>query len=202
MFQWKAMADRGISDGFRGEIFATLWTMLSRATIRRSVPFPALLALLCLLVLPAHRDAGAAISPVDRVVVYKGQRIMQLLKGEEVVRSYQVALGRNPSGHKQTAGDHRTPEGTYLIDRHNKGSRFYKSLHISYPNSRDVSAARERGRSPGGDIMIHGLPRGFEDLADLHYLRDWTKGCIAVNNAEMDEIFRLVNDGTPIEIKP
>jgi len=175
---------------------------MSISTIRRSILFTLLLTALSIMLAPARHDAVAAFSPVDRVVVYKTQKIMQLLKGEEVIRTYQVALGRNPSGHKQVAGDFRTPEGTYLIDRHNKLSRFYRSLHISYPNSRDISAAKERGRSPGGDIMIHGLPKGFEDLADLHFMRNWTKGCIAVNNAEIDEIFRLVKDGTPIDIKP
>ncbi|TWJ16552.1 L,D-transpeptidase-like protein [Geobacter argillaceus] len=148
------------------------------------------------------RHAAAAIPPVERVVVYKSQKLMQLLSGNEVIRSFQVALGRNPLGHKQKAGDCRTPEGTYVIDRHNKDSRFYKSLHISYPNSQDLSAAKNNGHSPGSDIMIHGLPKGFEDLSDFHFRRNWTKGCIAVNNAEMDEIWQLVADGTPITINP
>jgi murein L,D-transpeptidase YafK len=119
-----------------------------------------------------------------------------------VIRSYKVALGRNPLGHKQKAGDCRTPEGNYTIDRHKKDSKFYKSLHISYPNSNDLAAAKKRGHSPGSDIMIHGLPKGFEDLADLHFGRNWTKGCIAVNNTEMDELWQLVANGTPIEIRP
>ena len=148
------------------------------------------------------RPAAAAIPPVELVVVYKSRQVMQLLKGNEVVRSYQVALGRNPLGHKQKAGDCRTPEGAYCIDRHKKDSRFYKALHITYPNRQDLAAARNHNCSPGGDIMIHGLPKGFEDLADIHFRRNWTKGCIAVNNAEMDEIWRLVADGTPIVIKP
>ncbi len=144
----------------------------------------------------------AHVTPVDRVVVYKSRHIMQLLRGEDVVRSYHVALGRNTHGRKVRAGDCRTPEGKYVIDRHNGSSRFYKSLHISYPNSSDRIAATEKGYSPGGDIMIHGLPKGFEDLADTHFRMDWTKGCIAVNNAQMDEIWRLVPDGTPIVIRP
>jgi murein L,D-transpeptidase YafK len=127
---------------------------------------------------------------------------MQLLAGSEVARSYKVAIGRNPFGHKQKAGDCRTPEGTYIIDRHKKDSRFHKSLHISYPNKLDLAAAKKDGHSPGSDIMIHGLPKGFEDLGDVHFKRNWTKGCIAVNNKEMDEIWRLVPDGTPIDIKP
>nr|WP_281416939.1 L,D-transpeptidase family protein [Geoanaerobacter pelophilus] len=146
--------------------------------------------------------ANAALPPVERVIVYKSQKIMQLITGNEVVRSYKVALGRSSLGHKQKAGDCRTPEGAYTIDSHNKDSRFYKSLHISYPNRHDLASAKKSGRSPGGDIMIHGLPKGFEDLGDLHTQRNWTKGCIAVNNTEIDEIWQLVADGTPIEIRP
>lgn len=146
--------------------------------------------------------AMGALPPVELIVVYKSQQIMQLLSGNEVVRSYKVALGRNPLGRKQKAGDCRTPEGCYVIDRHKKDSGYYKSLHISYPNGRDLAAAKIRGVSPGGDIMIHGLPKGFEDLADVHFMRNWTKGCIAVNNDEIDEIWGLVADGTPIVIKP
>jgi len=152
-------------------------------------------------VVDAHH-ATAGLPPVERVVVYKSRHIMQLLSGNEVVRSYKVALGRNPLGTKQRAGDCRTPEGSYVIDWHKKNSKFYKSLHISYPNNQDLATSKNRGSSPGGDIMIHGLPKGFEELADDHYLRNWTKGCIAVNNTEMDEIWKLVADETPILIKP
>ena len=148
------------------------------------------------------RHAGAAAPPIERVVIYKSQQTMQLLSGNDVIRSYQVAIGRNPLGHKQKAGDCRTPEGAYIIDSHKKDSRFHKSLHISYPNKSDLTAAKKNGNSPGSDIMIHGLPKGFEDLGDIHFKRNWTKGCIAVNNQEMDEIWKLVPDGTPIVIKP
>jgi len=147
-------------------------------------------------------SSDAAISPVERVVVYKSRHTMQLLRGNEVIRSYRVALGRNPLGRKCMEGDYRTPEGTYIIDRRNKESRFHKSLHISYPNDRDLVRARTHRVSPGGKIMIHGLPKGFEDLGDFHFRRNWTKGCIAVNNTEIDEIWRLVADGTPITINP
>jgi len=146
--------------------------------------------------------AAATISPVERIIVYKSKNIMQLLKGDEVVRSYQVALGRNADGPKQQAGDCRTPEGAYTIDSRKVHSKFHKALHISYPNRRDLAVARNHGHAPGGYIMIHGLPKGFEDLSDIHFKRNWTKGCIAVNNAEMDEIWRLVANGTPITIKP
>ena len=146
--------------------------------------------------------AAAAPPPVDLVVVYKSRKVMQLLTGDQVTRSYQIALGRNPLGHKQQAGDCRTPEGCYLVDSHRGASRFHKALHLSYPNSRDLATAKKRGVSPGGEIMIHGLPKGYEDLAEVHSRRNWTKGCIAVSNDEIDEIWRLVADGTRIIIKP
>ena len=165
--------------------------------------FSAFLVGLILYIVDAQtHHASAGLPPVELVVVYKSRQTMELLAGNEVVRSYQVALGRNPLGRKERAGDFRTPEGSYIIDWHKENSRFYKSLHISYPNSRDRAEAKNQGRSPGGNIMIHGLPKGFEDLADVHYMRNWTKGCIAVNNAEMEEIWQLVADGTPIIIKP
>lgn len=145
----------------------------------------------------------AAVAPrVDCILIYKARNVMQLLKNGEVVRSYRIAIGKNSTGSKKKAGDCRTPEGRYTIDRHNKQSAFYKSLHVSYPSANDVAAARQEGHSAGGNIMIHGLPKGYEDLGGVHYRRNWTKGCIAINNREMDEVWDLVPDGTPIEIKP
>jgi len=132
---------------------------------------------------------------VDRVVVNKGRREMLLLSGESVVRSYRVALGRDPVGHKEREGDGRTPEGRYTIDRRNPKSRYHLALHISYPNTADNERASALGIAPGGDIMIHGLKAGA-----AHPGSDWTQGCIAVTDAEMDEIWDLVPDGTPIEI--
>jgi len=125
-----------------------------------------------------------------------------LLKDGKIIKSYKIALGRQPVGRKSCQGDMKTPEGMYVLDRRNERSRFYKSLHISYPNLADVAASRKRGVNTGGDIMIHGLPQGFEDLGDIHTARNWTKGCIAVTNAEIDEILSLVPNGTPIEISP
>lgn len=139
---------------------------------------------------------------VDRVVVYKSQRKMVLLAGGREVKSYLVALGGAPVGAKRQQGDHRTPEGQYTLDFRNPQSRYYKSLHISYPNSQDAMAARKRGVSPGGDVMLHGLPKGYGWMGSKHRLQDWTDGCIAVTNQEMDEIWKLVRVGTPIEIKP
>lgn len=132
---------------------------------------------------------------VDRVVVNKSRREMLLLSGESVVRSYRVALGREPVGHKEKEGDGRTPEGRYIIDRRNPNSRYHLSLHISYPNAADAERARAAGVDPGGDIMIHGVKAGVD-----HPNSDWTRGCIAVSDSEMDEIWRLVADGTPVEI--
>jgi murein L,D-transpeptidase YafK len=160
------------------------------------------LALTLVLTGAPESRASAATSPVELVLVYKSAKVMELLTGNQVVRSYRVALGRNPLGHKQKAGDCRTPEGCYIIDSRKSDSKFYRSLHVSYPNSQDLATAKKRGFSPGRDIMIHGLPKGYEDLADFHFRMNWTKGCIAVNNAEMDEIWRLIPNGTRIIIKP
>lgn len=127
---------------------------------------------------------------------------MQLLRNGEVIRSYRISLGSNPQGHKQREGDGRTPEGSYRIDWRNPRSKFHKSLHISYPNAQDRRAARSLGVPPGGAIMIHGLPNGWGWAAPFLAPWNWTDGCIAVSDAEMDEIWNAVRDGTPIEIQP
>ena len=134
---------------------------------------------------------------VTRVVVHKGRREMLLLAGESVVRRYCIALGREPVGHKEREGDGRTPEGRYVIDRRNPKSAYHLSLHISYPSEQDRERARAAAVDPGGDIMIHGLPNGGGVREG-----DWTQGCIAVTNAEIEEIWDLVADGTPVEIGP
>lgn len=134
---------------------------------------------------------------VDRIVVRKSRREMLLLSGDSIVRCYRVALGRDPIGPKRQEGDGRTPEGRYLIDRRNPKSNYHLSLHISYPNDADTEHARAAGLDPGGDIMIHGLKPGV-----AHPDSDWTQGCIAVSDSEIDEIWDLVEDGTPIEIHP
>ena len=139
---------------------------------------------------------------VDRVVVYKRERKLVLLSQGKELRSYKVALGSEPVGPKTRHGDHRTPEGVYTLDSRNPNSHFYKALHISYPNSKDIAAAKKLGVSAGGDIMLHGLPKEYAWVGKAHILHDWTDGCIAVTNEEMDEIWKLVRVGTPIEIKP
>jgi len=138
----------------------------------------------------------------DQVIVVKTQRTLTLLLHGKVLRTYKVALGGSPVGAKDQQGDHKTPEGHYILDRRNAKSRFYKSIHVSYPNEEDKQRAARRGISPGGDIMIHGLPNGFGWLGATHRAQDWTDGCVAVTNLEMDEIWELVSDRTPIEIRP
>jgi murein L,D-transpeptidase YafK len=136
----------------------------------------------------------------DRVVVKKAERRLYLMQGKETLRSYNVALGFQPVGHKTREGDGRTPEGHYLLDRRNNRSRFYKALHISYPNSLDRWRAEHRGEPPGGMILIHGQPNGKNRSTRIE--DDWTLGCIALSNREIDEIWSLTVDGTPIEILP
>jgi murein L,D-transpeptidase YafK len=141
-------------------------------------------------------------SKVDLVIVEKSQHILTLLSHGKVQRTFKVALGRSPTGAKEKQGDHKTPEGQYILDRRNAKSRFYKSIHISYPNQQDIEKAQQRGFEAGGDIMIHGLPNGFGWLGSAHRNLDWTDGCIAVTDSEMDEIWTLVPDATAIEIRP
>lgn len=139
---------------------------------------------------------------VTRVVVDKTAREIRLYRKDEEIAHFPVALGDNPKGHKQQEGDERTPEGRYTLDYRNPNSKFHRSIHISYPNAVDRRSARSRGVSPGGDIFIHGLPNGYEWSGPVLQIIDWTDGCIAVNNQQMDEIWRLVPNGTPIDILP
>jgi len=156
--------------------------------------------LLC--ALAAGQSAAGPAMPADRVLVLKKERTLQLLQQGKVIRSYKIALGGDPIGAKARQGDHKTPEGVYLLDSRNAHSQFYKSIHISYPSPRDRAAARKNGVSPGGDVFVHGLPNGYGWVGASHRLKDWTDGCIAVTNEEIDEIWRAVADGTPIEIRP
>lgn len=148
--------------------------------------------------------APGADKPVhaDHVLVLKKQRTLQLLSHGRVLKSYKVALGADPVGPKTRQGDHKTPEGIYILDSRNVRSQFYKSIHISYPNASDRAAARARGVSPGGDVFVHGLPNGYRWVGASHRLKDWTDGCIAVTDEEIDEIWAAVGNGTPIEIRP
>jgi murein L,D-transpeptidase YafK len=141
-------------------------------------------------------------SAIDRIVVIKGQHQMMLMQQDQIVKTYRVSLGRGSVAPKTREGDHRTPEGTYIIDWRNPQSRFHRSLHVSYPNSKDRQRARDLGVAPGGDIMIHGLHHRLGWMGRFHRWVDWTDGCIAVTNSEMDQIWNAVPENTPIEIRP
>jgi tetratricopeptide (TPR) repeat protein len=138
----------------------------------------------------------------DRILIEKSTRRLMLITQGEVLKSYKIALGGNPIGPKERQGDNKTPEGTYVIDARNRDSRFHLSLHISYPNERDKKRAKELGVSPGGDIMIHGIKNGLSWVGDAHAGVDWTKGCIAVTDEEIEEIDKLTPNGTIVEIRP
>ena len=145
--------------------------------------------------------ATAAAGSVDLVVVDKSRRSLRLMRGGQTVRTYRVALGFNPEGHKSREGDGQTPEGFYRIDGYVAESAFHRALHISYPNAWDRRRASDSGYDPGGQIMIHGLPNGISAEEVGHGQVDWTNGCIAVTNREMRELVALVPVGTPILIR-
>src|SRR5262249_17769167 len=139
---------------------------------------------------------------IEKIVIVKSTRTMTLLSHDGVVRTYKVALGTEPVGAKRKHGNHKTPEGSYVIDARNPHSQFHLSLHRSYPNPADRQRARKLGISPGGDIMIHGLMPQYAWMGPRHRQHDWTDGCIAVTNAEIEEIWKLVPVGTKVEIRP
>jgi hypothetical protein len=170
-------------------------TFLSAAIKRRRAGGPAL---------PPHIRANPNTVPfvADSIVVEKSRRTMTLYNNGSPVRIYFIALGQNPLGDKTGIGDNRTPEGLYYIAGHNPASKYHLSLKVSYPNEHDIAEARARGLAAGGDIMIHGLPRGFDNVGAEHRQRDWTNGCIAVTNAEIEEIWSAIPDGAAIHIKP
>lgn len=138
---------------------------------------------------------------VDVVKVDKSKRRLYLISGDQVLREYRIALGKQPKGHKVQEGDQRTPEGVYTLDYITEDSTYYRSVHISYPNWDDVKVAKQLGVSPGGEIKIHGLRNGEQRDPKFVQSFDWTNGCIALTNTEMDEFIRLVKMGTPIHIE-
>ena len=163
--------------------------------MRRVVPLLVLLAVACAPVAP-----DAPLPRADRILVDKSDRTLTLFAGGQPIRTYRgIQLGDAPEGHKRFQGDERTPEGRYTIDARNPASAYHLSLHISYPSAADRAYARNRERSPGGAIFIHGQPNW---LPAGRLPGDWTDGCIALANAEIEELWRLVPDGTPIEIRP
>ncbi|BBB32223.1 conserved hypothetical protein [Thermotomaculum hydrothermale] len=143
-----------------------------------------------------------AITPADMVVVKKSEHRLYLMKNGKVIKSYHVVFGKNPKGHKIKEGDSKTPEGLYVLDYKNLNSKFYKSIHISYPNKQDIERARKLHVNPGGDIMIHGQKNGWEMFSFIMQRFNWTRGCIALSNKDMDEVWKSVKVGTPIKILP
>lgn len=145
--------------------------------------------------------ANSALASVDLVKVDKSESKMYLLDGEKVIKEYHVAFGAHPKGHKQQEGDERTPEGSYTLDYKKEDSAFYRAMHVSYPNDQDIASAKQRGVSPGGFIMVHGQRNWLGWLAPLTQQFNWTDGCIALANPEMDEFMELVDVGTEIQIE-
>ena len=139
---------------------------------------------------------------VDRVIVRKSQRSLVLMHGGNLVRTYHIQLGLNPTGQKERSGDFRTPEGTYRLARRNPRSDFFLSLKVSYPNAEDLRRAKAHHWDTGGSIMIHGLPNALRHEPEFYATHDWTDGCIAVSNADMVEIWMLVPDDVAIDILP
>lgn len=152
--------------------------------------------------------ANAPLSPLpgnakaDLLVVEKDQRRLLAYSQGRLLRAYPVSLGRDPIGPKVRQGDRRTPEGRYVIDSHNPASAFHRSLHVSYPSAAEAATARSGGYDPGRDIMVHGIHNGLRWIGRAHRFLDWTVGCIAVTDPEIEELYRIVPDGTPIELRP
>ena len=152
--------------------------------------------------------ANAPFSPLpagvkaDLLVVNKGERQLSAYSHGQLLRSYRVSLGGEPVATKIRQGDRKTPEGNYVIDGHNPISSFHRALHVSYPSAADTARAKAGGHDPGGEIMVHGIRNGLGWIGRAHRLIDWTTGCIAVTDGEIEELYRIVPDGTRIEIKP
>lgn len=163
------------------------------------------LAVLFVLALPGRAHAtpsNDALQPADAVLVVKSERKLYLLRGGEPFRSYKIALGLNPLGHKERAGDYRTPEGRYALDMRNPHSEFFLSIRVSYPNAQDQAKARRNREPPGGSIMIHGMPNVPKRSLTYYRTADWTDGCIALSNDDMLEVWLLTRPNIPIEIRP
>jgi murein L,D-transpeptidase YafK len=169
--------------------------------MRKCAIWLGMLAAVVMLVVPVGSKTAAP-ERADSVLILKKDHVLELLAGGKVMRSYKVALGSGGLAAKERAGDARTPEGHYTIDSRNEHSAYHKALHVSYPNDEDRRRAAKLGVSPGGSIMIHGLPNGKGWIGAAHRTIDWTLGCVAVTDDEIDEIWRLVPVGTPVEIRP
>jgi len=139
---------------------------------------------------------------IDKIEVIKHKRRLDLISNNQIIKSYKISLGRVPKGHKEYEGDKKTPEGLYVINDKNLNSGYHKNLGISYPNEQDIKHAESINKSPGGLIKIHGIKNGFGWIGRFHLLFDWTLGCIAITDKEIDELYENIEIGTPIEIKP
>jgi murein L,D-transpeptidase YafK len=169
---------------------------------RKILRFASILLLAWVPVGLSSRLAAQGALKVDRIVVEKSKRTLTLRSGTKILKTYKVALGGQPVGAKDRQGDHKTPEGIYSVDAKNPNSQFYKALHLSYPNQAERANALKLGVSPGGDVEIHGLGSKWGWLGAKHRLTDWTDGCVALTNEEIDEIYPLVKVGTAVEIRP
>ncbi|MDR0587527.1 MAG: L,D-transpeptidase family protein [Burkholderiales bacterium] len=147
-------------------------------------------------------DKLAPDATIDRIVIMKAKREMTVYQKDSPLKTYKIALGFAPVGAKQFQGDGKTPEGTYRVNDKNPKSKYHKNLGVSYPNDKDRAFAAQHGKSAGGDIKIHGLGKTFGALGSMHTLSDWTLGCIAVTNEEIDEIYAHTKVGATIEINP
>jgi murein L,D-transpeptidase YafK len=139
---------------------------------------------------------------IDKIVVFKSKHLLQAFSNGKIVKTYKISLGKNPIGHKRFEGDKKTPEGIYFINAKNPNSEYYKNLGISYPNKKDIEYCKSIGKPTGGDVKIHALRNGIGFIGKFQRWYDWTAGCIAVTNEEMDEIYNAVKVGIKIEIKP
>ena len=156
----------------------------------------------CTILANSGHTAAQPLAKADRILIEKAMRRLTLYHSDKILAQYRVALGSHPSGKKEFEGDGKTPEGNYVIDQHHPHSSYHLSLHISYPNENDRRNAARHNKSAGGQIMIHGLPNGIGFIKVPHTLVDWTAGCIAVSNEEIEQIYAAVDDGTPVRIAP
>jgi murein L,D-transpeptidase YafK len=174
----------------------------NRYNKRKLLCFASILALGLMCVDATSRIAAQSTTRVDRIVIEKSKRTLTLMSGSKALKTYNVALGGQPVGSKDREGDHKTPEGVYAVDAKKANSQFYKALHLSYPNQSDREHARKLGVNPGADVEIHGLGAKWGWIGAKHRLTDWTDGCVAVTNEEIDEIYPQIKVGTPVEIRP
>ena len=151
---------------------------------------------------PQASQRTSASKTVDKILVIKSARRLELISDGKVIRSYRISLGKQPKGPKLQEGDKRTPEGLYWVDWRKRSDKFNLAMHINYPNVSDAAKARREGVNPGSMIMIHGTPDSEENPEELFHTLDWTDGCIAMKNYEMREVWNMVKDGTMVEIRP